>query len=140
VDVTSLIGIGGICIWAFCRSTKKAEPIPVRDPNIVLSINYSEYFKMSQTELSKSTRLLSFTGIVVALLAFVMILFVADLPSGSTPVDQAVNEARQAKADEARVASLAKLTGYEVINADAGIVRIPIEDAMNATVAAYKNN
>jgi len=42
VDVTSLIGIGGICIWAFCRSTKKAEPIPVRDPNIVLSINYSE--------------------------------------------------------------------------------------------------
>jgi len=95
---------------------------------------------MSQTELSKSTRLLSFTGIVVALLAFVMILFVADLPSGSTPVDQAVNEARQAKADEARVASLAKLTGYEVINADAGIVRIQIEDAMNATVAAYKNN
>ena len=54
---------------------------------------------MSQTELSKSTRLLSFTGIVIALLAFVMILFVADLPSGSTPVDQAVNEARQAKAD-----------------------------------------
>jgi len=95
---------------------------------------------MSQTELSKSTRLLSFTGIVVALLAFVMILFVADLPSGSTPLDQAVNEARQAKADEARIASLAKLTGYKVINADAGIVRIPIEDAMNATVAAYKNN
>ena len=51
-----------------------------------------------------------------------------------------MNEARQAKADEARAASLAKLTGYEVINADAGIVRIPIEDAMNATVAAYKNN
>ena len=95
---------------------------------------------MSQTELSKSTRLLSFTGIVVALLAFVMILFVADLPSGSTSVDQVVNEARQAKADEARAANLAKLTGYEVINADAGIVRIPIEDAMNATVAAYKNN
>ena len=95
---------------------------------------------MSQTELSKSTRLLSFTGIVVALLAFVMILFVADLPNGSTSVDQVVNEARQAKADEARAASLAKLTGYEVINADAGIVRISIEDAMNATVAAYKNN
>ena len=95
---------------------------------------------MSQTELSKSTRLLSFTGIVVALLAFVMILFVADLPSGSTSVDKAVNEARQAKADEARAANLAKLTGYEVINADAGIVRISIEDAMNATVAAYKNN
>ncbi len=42
VDIASIIGIGGICIWAFCRSTKKAEPIPVRDPNINVSINYAE--------------------------------------------------------------------------------------------------
>jgi hypothetical protein len=42
VDLASLVGIGGICIFAYCRSTKKAEPIPVRDPNIELSINYSE--------------------------------------------------------------------------------------------------
>ena len=42
VDIASLLGIGGICIFAYCRSTKKAEPIPVRDPNIELSINYSE--------------------------------------------------------------------------------------------------
>ena len=42
VDAASLIGIGGICIYAFCRSTKKAEPIPIRDPNIEISINYAE--------------------------------------------------------------------------------------------------
>ena len=42
VDIASLVGIGGICIYAFCRSTKKAEPIPIRDPNIAISINYSE--------------------------------------------------------------------------------------------------
>jgi hypothetical protein len=42
VDIASLVGIGGICVYAFCRSTKKAEPIPIRDPNIVISINYSE--------------------------------------------------------------------------------------------------
>lgn len=41
-DIASIVGIGGICVFAFCRSMKKAEPIPVRDPNIALSINYSE--------------------------------------------------------------------------------------------------
>ena len=41
-DLAALIGIGGICIFAMCRSMKKAEPIPVRDPNILTSINYTE--------------------------------------------------------------------------------------------------
>jgi hypothetical protein len=41
-DIAALVGIGGICIFAMCRSMKKAEPIPVRDPNILISINYSE--------------------------------------------------------------------------------------------------
>ena len=42
VDLASLIGIGGICVFAFCRSAGKAEPIPIRDPNIKMSINYTE--------------------------------------------------------------------------------------------------
>jgi hypothetical protein len=41
-DVAALVGIGGICIFAMCRSMKKAEPIPVRDPNIVASLHYTE--------------------------------------------------------------------------------------------------
>lgn len=41
-DIAALVGIGGICIFAMCRSMKKAEPIPIRDPNILTSINYSE--------------------------------------------------------------------------------------------------
>jgi hypothetical protein len=41
-DLAALVGIGGICIFAMCRSMGKAEPIPVRDPNIVASLNYSE--------------------------------------------------------------------------------------------------
>ena len=41
-DIAAIVGIGGLCIWAFCRSMKKAEPIPVRDPNIAKSLNYSE--------------------------------------------------------------------------------------------------
>lgn len=42
VDLASLVGIGGICVFAFCRSARKVEPIPIRDPNIELSINYTE--------------------------------------------------------------------------------------------------
>ena len=42
VDLASIIGIGGICVFAFCRSARKAEPIPIRDPNIKVSINYTE--------------------------------------------------------------------------------------------------
>jgi len=41
-DIAAIIGVGGICIWAFCNSMKKAEPIPIRDPNIVKSLNYTE--------------------------------------------------------------------------------------------------
>lgn len=41
-DVAALIGIGGVCVFAVCRSMAKAEPIPVRDPNILKSLNYSE--------------------------------------------------------------------------------------------------
>jgi hypothetical protein len=92
---------------------------------------------MSQSELSNSSRLLSFTGIVGALLAFAVIFYVADLSSGVAPVDQAAQQARQAKADEARAAGAAKLSGYEIIDAESGIVRIPIQEAMAATVAAY---
>ena len=92
---------------------------------------------MSQSELSTSSRLLSLVGVIGAILVFAAILFVAYLPSRPAAVDQAVNEARQAKADEARAEGVAKLTGFEVIDAEAGTVRIPIQDAMDSTVAAY---
>jgi hypothetical protein len=41
-DIAALVGIGGICIFAMCRSMKKAEPIPIRDPNIQKSLDYAE--------------------------------------------------------------------------------------------------
>ncbi len=37
-DVTALIGIGGICIWAFFNSAAKERPIPIRDPRIKESV------------------------------------------------------------------------------------------------------
>ena len=41
-DIASLIGIGGICVWAFLRSQSKAEAIPIHDPRIEESLNYHE--------------------------------------------------------------------------------------------------
>jgi hypothetical protein len=92
---------------------------------------------MSQPELSTSSRLLSLVGIIGAILVFAAILFVAYLPSRPAAIDQAVNDERQAKADQARAEGVAKLIGFEVIDAGAGTIRIPIADAMDSTVAAY---
>lgn len=41
-DITSLLGIGAIFAFAFLRSMGKAEPIPVRDPRIIDSVNHHE--------------------------------------------------------------------------------------------------
>jgi hypothetical protein len=41
-DVTSLVGIGGVCFWAFFSSYAKQRCIPVRDPRIVESLHLHE--------------------------------------------------------------------------------------------------
>ena len=41
-DIAAIVGIGGICIWAVCSSMLKAEPIPIKDPNVLKSLNHSE--------------------------------------------------------------------------------------------------
>lgn len=93
---------------------------------------------MSDTQVSKSNALLTFLGSLGAILIFALILFIAYLPNRPEPVDAEVVAERQAKADEARVAGVKKLTSLEVIDAETGTARIPIEDAMTATVEAYK--
>jgi hypothetical protein len=41
-DIATLIGVGGICIWAYLRSQPTAETIPIHDPRIEESLNYHE--------------------------------------------------------------------------------------------------
>jgi hypothetical protein len=41
-DFASLVGIGGMCVWAFLRSRAKTEIIPIHDPRIAESLNYHE--------------------------------------------------------------------------------------------------
>lgn len=39
---TSVVGVGGICIWSYLRSFPTAKLIPIRDPRIVESLTYHE--------------------------------------------------------------------------------------------------
>jgi len=41
-DLASIIGLGGVCVWAFFRSIPKAEPIPIHDPRIEESLHAYE--------------------------------------------------------------------------------------------------
>ena len=40
--LTSVIGVGGICVWAYLRSFPTAKIIPIRDPRIVESLTHHE--------------------------------------------------------------------------------------------------
>ncbi len=40
--LSSFVGVGGICIWAYLRSLSTAKIIPIRDPRIVESLTYHE--------------------------------------------------------------------------------------------------
>ena len=94
---------------------------------------------MSETKISKSNTFLTFLGCLGAFLVFVLIIFIAYLPNRPERVDAQVYATRQAKADESRAAGIQKLTNYELIDAEAGIVRIPIEDAISLTIARYNS-
>ena len=94
---------------------------------------------MSEAKISKSNTFLTFLGCLGAFLVFVLIIFIAYLPNRPERVDAQVYATRQAKADESRAAGIQKLTNYELIDAEAGIVRIPIEDAISLTIASYNS-
>ena len=40
--LSSVVGIGGICVWAYLRSFVTAKLIPIRDPRIVESLTHHE--------------------------------------------------------------------------------------------------
>ena len=94
---------------------------------------------MSEIQISKSNTFFTFLGCIGAFLVFVLIIFVAYLPNRPERVDAQVYATRQAKADESRAAGVQKLTNYELIDAEAGTARIPIEEAISLTIASYNS-
>lgn len=41
-DFSALVGMGGIVIWSFLRSSVKVKPVPIRDPRILESLHHHE--------------------------------------------------------------------------------------------------
>lgn len=89
-------------------------------------------------EPSINNNVLTFLGSIGAIATFAIVVFIAYLPQQADPADQAAKETRQIKADEARAAGAAKLEGYEVVSAPDGLVRIPVEVAMDRVTKAYQ--
>lgn len=79
----------------------------------------------------------TFLGSLGAILIFALIIALAYLPNRPEPINQAVAEARQLKADEARAAGVAKISKYAV-GAD-GSIQIPVDAAMNLVTDEYKD-
>jgi hypothetical protein len=94
---------------------------------------------MSEKEASNTNKLATFLGSLGAILIFVLILAIAYLPNRPPPVDEAIAEQRRNQADEAIAAGRNKITGYEVINAEKRIARIPIQEAKEITLKAYQD-
>jgi hypothetical protein len=90
---------------------------------------------MSETP-KQNAPLLTFLGSVGAILIFALVVYLAYLPNRPAPIDQSVAQERQAKADEARAAGIAKLSNYAV--SGTGAVQIPIEEAMKLVVEEYQ--
>ncbi len=40
--LTSVVGVGGVCVWAYLKSFAKTKLIPIRDPRIVESLTHHE--------------------------------------------------------------------------------------------------
>ncbi len=40
--LTAVIGIGGVCVWAYLKSFPTAKLIPIRDPRIGESLTHHE--------------------------------------------------------------------------------------------------
>jgi len=39
---TSVVGVGGVCVWAYLKSFSKTKLIPIRDPRIGESLTHHE--------------------------------------------------------------------------------------------------
>lgn len=93
--------------------------------------NHSEEVA-SQPTLSNYT--LSLIGALLSLLLFVFIVFIAYLPNRAAPVNQELIEARATRLAEIKAAQQELADNYQWVNKPEGIVRIPIERAMELTV------
>lgn len=93
---------------------------------------------MSQTDphqdTSRTNFLLTFAGALGSILLFVIILLITYVPERPSSVNAAQAQARTERLQELQAKHRQELTTYEVIDRTEGVVRIPIDRAMELTV------
>ena len=96
----------------------------------------------SSTEPSSSSpnKILTIVGVVGTLLLFVLILYLAYLPNRAGPVDKARIEQRKQNLAENQASEIERATTYAWVDRENGIVRIPIEKAMDLTVKDWQES
>lgn len=82
--------------------------------------------------------MLSILGILGCILIFLFILFIAYLPeSGQDPLAKTAAE-RYSILNEVESEAAREITSLEVVDPQAGIYKIPVDQAMKLTIQEYK--
>lgn len=89
----------------------------------------------SNTLKSKTSTTLSIVGIVGSFLLFVLILGLAYAPEKTNAVDMQLRASRKQMLEQNKAEQQQLLEGYAVVDAQNKIVRIPLERAIELTIA-----
>lgn len=88
---------------------------------------------------SNSKLVVSAVASIGFLLLFALIIWLTYIPTRSTDVNVAQRTERETKLAETKAAAIDLLENYSIVTPTAGVCRIPIEQAMELTVAKYRN-
>lgn len=94
----------------------------------------SDPISHNSMEPSDNRALLSALAWIGVILLFVLIVWIAYLPTRPQPLDQALIEQRKKTLADVRAKQFKLVNSYEIIDAQNKIVRIPVERAMELTI------
>ncbi len=94
----------------------------------------SDPISNNSAEPSENRALLSALAWVGVILLFVLIVWLAYLPTRPQPIDQALIDQRKKTLADVKAKQAKLVSSYEVVDAQNKIVRIPVERAMELTV------
>lgn len=94
----------------------------------------SDPISHNSAEPSENRALLSALAWVGVILLFVLIVWLAYLPTRPQPIDQALIDQRKKTLADVKAKQAKLVSSYEVVDAQNKIVRIPVERAMELTV------
>jgi|TARA_B100001094_G_scaffold12117_1_gene10758 hypothetical protein len=90
-----------------------------------------------QSDKKNKSNWISIISGILAILIFLFILLVTYLPNKPEGVDATIKQERLDKANATRAEGIKALSTLEILDAEAGTVKIPIEKAMELTLSKY---